>query len=130
MLSSEENAGTLLVSAARTADTYAEMHNDAGFKGIILYFDATAIVDAPSVTPKIEFLNPATGEWESYLSGGACVLDSVAEDAWIIHPTYGIGGKTLLCKESPAPLPIIWRLFMDASNADSLTYSVGYQYLP
>jgi len=129
MLSSEENAGILLASAARTADTYSDaMHNDKGYKGLLLFFDVTADPASASVTPKIEMWNPATQEWEAYLSGTAKA--AVAETQWIVYPLYDLATALGLTDENPVPLPIQWRLFMDAADTDSLTYSVGYQYLP
>lgn len=129
MLSTEESAGTLLVSAARTVDTYSpEMHNNARYKGIIIFFDVTVDGAAASVTPKIEMLNPATHEWEAYLSGTAKA--DVADTQWVIYPLDAIATPLGLTDESPTPLPLLWRLFMDAADADALTYSVGYQYLP
>ena len=129
MLSTEESAGTLLASAARTADAYSpEMHNNGRYKGIIIFFDVTADPGAASVTPKIEMYNPATQEWEAYLSGTA--IDAVAETQWILYPLYDLAAALGLTLENPVPLPLIWRLFMDAADAASLTYSTGYQYLP
>lgn len=129
MLSTEESNGTLLASAARTVDTYSpEMHNNKRYKGVLLIFDVTVEVGTASVVPTLEFLNPATGEWESYLTGST--LNAVGEEQWIIYPLYDLATALGLTKESPVPLPMVWRLFMDAADADSLTYSVGYQYLP
>lgn len=129
MLSTEESAGTLLASLLRTADTYSpEMNNNARYKGVLLIFDATVEADTAIVTPKIEFLNPATGEWEAYLTGTA--IDAVGETTWVIYPLYDLATALGLTLENPVPLPTIWRLFMDAADADALTYSVGYQYLP
>ena len=129
MLSTEESAGTLLASLLRTADTYSpEMNNNARYKGVLLTIDATVDADTASVQAKIEFLNPATKEWEAYLSGPT--MDAVGEKHWIIYPLSGLATDLGLDNESSAPLPTIWRLFMDASDADALTYSVGYQYLP
>lgn len=129
MLSTEESAGTLLVSLLRTADTYSpEMNNDKGYKGVLLTIKATVEADTASVQAKVEFLNPATGDWCPYLSGPT--MDAVATKYWIIYPLSGLATDLDLDNESSAPLPLIWRLFMDASDADALTYSVGYQYLP
>lgn len=130
MLSSEESAGTLLASAARTVDTYGpEMLNDKRYKGIIIFFNVTLDPSSAAVTPKIEMRDPATGEWETYLSGTA--IDTVDTDTqWIIYPLDNLLAVVVLTDESAAPLPLIWRLFMDAANSNSLTYSVGYQYLP
>jgi len=129
MLSTEESAGTLLASLLRTADAYSpEMNNNARYKGVVIIFDATVEAATAVVTPKIEFLNPATKEWEAWLSGTA--VDAVGETTWIIYPLSGLATDLGLTKESSAPLPTIWRLFMDVADADALTYSVGYQYLP
>ena len=131
MLSSEQSAGTLLASAARTADAYSDpMHNDKRYKGIIIFFNVTLDPSSAAVTPKIEMYDPATGEWEAYMSGTA--IDTVDTDTqWIIYPMYKLDNTEInLTDESPVPLPLLWRLFMDVANSNSLTYSVGYQYLP
>jgi len=131
MLSTEESHGTLLASVARTADAYSEeMHNNGRYTGIIIFFDVTADPASAAVRPKIEFKNPATGEWESYLSAAADIT-AVGETSMIIYPLYKLDNATLtFTDECPVPLPLVWRLFMDATDTDSMTYSVGYQYLP
>lgn len=131
MLSSEQPVGTLLASAARTADAYSpEMNNNARFKGILIIFDVTVDGASASVTPKIEFKNPATGEWELYPNIDASALAATGETTWAIYPLYKLDVALACTNEDTVPLPTIWRLFMDAADADSLTYSVGYQYLP
>ena len=127
-LSSEAPTGTLLASAARTATCYSEKQtNDKGYKGIWIYFDATVEVATAQVTPSIEALNPATKEWEAWLS--ATAITAVGETSWVIYPD-GPGSVISPTDEDRAPIPYTWRLKMTHADADSLTYSVGYQYLP
>lgn len=129
MLSTEESAGILLVSEARTVDTYSpEMHNNKGYKGVVLFFDVTVDDAGASVVPYIQMMNPSTHEWEAYLTGTA--KDAVADTQWMIYPLDNLLAVIVLTDESAAPLPTIWRLFMDVADANALTYSVGYQYLP
>lgn len=130
-LSSEAPIGTLLTSAARTADAYSDDQvNDAGYKGILIYFNVTVDPASASVTPKLQFLNPATKTWELYPSIAATAKADVAETSWIVYPLYDLATAMTCTDEDAAPLPYQWRLFMDAADTDSLTYSVGYQYLP
>lgn len=129
-LSSEAPFGVLLASAARTADAFSDAQmNDAGYKGILILFDVTAETGTAVVTPKLQYYNaaPATAEWEVWKTGTA--LSATGETQWIIYPVYDLGTALGLTLETAAPLPINWRLFMDVADADSLTYSVGYQYL-
>ena len=130
MLSSEESAGTLLASAARTVDTYGpEMNNNKGYKGILLVCDCT-VDGGGTVTPRLQYLNPATKEWEVYKTGTAAAVGATGETQWIIYPLDGLATALGLTLETPAPIPMVWRLFMDVADANSMTYSVGYQYLP
>ena len=129
MLSSEESNGILLASAARTVDTYSpEMNNNKGFKGVLILFDCTVDDAGASVVPIIQVRDPATNAWVTYLTGTA--KDAVAATSWIIYPLYKMTDCLACTDEDEGPLPVIWRLFMDVADANALTYSVGYQYVP
>lgn len=129
-LSSEAPVGVLLTSAARTTTCYSDAQmNDAGYRGILIFFDATVEVATASVTPTIEAYNPGSNEWETYLT--ATAVSAVGETSWFIYPAgYDMTGTTGHTDEHVVPLPINWRLKMTASDTDSLTYSAGYNYIP
>lgn len=128
--SREAPFGVLLASAARTTTVYSDaQHNDAGYRGILIFFDATVEVATASVTPTIEAYNPGSNEWETYLT--ATAVSAVGETSWFIYPTgYDINAVIGHTDEHQVPLPCNWRLKMTASDTDSLTYSVGYNYIP
>lgn len=129
MLSTEESAGTLLALEARTVDTYSPaMHNNKGYRGVVLFFEVTVDDAGASVVPYIQMYNPTARAWEAYLTGTA--KDAVASTQWMIYPLDNLLAVIVLADESAAPLPTLWRLFMDVADANALTYSVGYQYLP
>lgn len=129
-LSSEAPVGVLLASAARTATVYSSAQtNDAGYRGILIFFDCTADPASASHTPTIEIYNPGSKEWETYLTGTAKA--ATGETSWFIYPTgYDVSAVIGHTDEHQVPLPTNWRLKMTAADTDSITYSVGYNYIP
>lgn len=136
-LSSEAPVGVLLASAARTATAYSDAQtNDAQYKGVVIFFDCTADPASASHTPSIEVYNPGSNEWETWLS--ATAKAATGETTWVIHQ-FTAGDVSLASNnywditgtdEDLAPLPAVWRLKMAAADTDSITYSVGYNYIP
>ena len=133
MLSSEAPIGTLVASAARTADNYSEeMLNDGKYRGLLLTFNVTVNAGAAaSVTPTMQYKDPVSGAWITYQAFTA--IAAVACTHALIYP-MGLAAASWDIKpwtqEFAGPLPLLWRLFMDHADANPATYSVGFQYLP
>ena len=107
----------VLASAARTADTTSDDFVVPYGKTLALIINRTASAATPSVVPTIRGVTP----------------DAIVYDVLVGAAITGTGTTVLRvgagCPETTnlstgMPLPATWRLFMDASDADSLTYSV------
>ncbi len=133
MLSKEAPIGTLIGSAARIADNYSEeMLNDGKYRGLLLTFSVTVNAGAAaSVTPTLEFLDPVSRTWITYQAFTA--IAAVAVTHALVYP-MGLAAASWDIKpwtqEFAAPLPLAWRLLMNHADANPITYSVGFQYLP
>jgi hypothetical protein len=127
-LSSEAPSGILLASAARTATTYSDVQtNNKNYKGILIVY-VVSVAGGGTHTPTLQAYDPASNTWVTWLAGTA--IAAAATTTWLMYPTgYDISGVTGFTQESQIPMPTVWRLLMTATDANSLTYSVGYQYL-
>lgn len=119
-LSGVNKEGTAFESEARTATvSSADITNFSGC-GITVVLDVTAKGTAPSITLKIEQKDPASGKYVALLTSAA--VTTVTTGVYKVYPgltaaanvtVNGILGRT-------------FRITMTHSNADSITYSVGY----
>ena len=109
----------LLASAARTADTTAGPYSNPKHRGLHVIIDVTAAAATPSVVPHIQAQDPASGNWYDILVGVA--ITGVGTTVLKVYP----GLAAVANQVADQGLPGLWRLFMDAADADPLTYSVG-----
>ena len=116
--------GTFLASAAQTTtQTQAQQANTDGHRGIRVVVDTT-VFGTGSVTVKIEAFDRTSGKWHTLLTGAAIV--SVSTNVYTVFP-----GATVTANVSAsAHLGSAWRIVATANNANSQTYSIGYELLP
>jgi hypothetical protein len=113
-----------LASAARTTtQTQADQTNYPGYTGIRVVVDTTAFV-AGSVTVQIQAKDEVSGKYHTLLTGAAIV--SVSTNVYTIFPgapaTANVSANTQLGPK--------WRILATANNANTQTYSIGYELLP
>ena len=119
--------GTALESAARTADATSEPIGGGG--RLILHVNATVDDGTAAVTPKIQTPDPVSGNWITIWTAAATIAD-------VVHRIYQLGPGLLASTGGGYTdteniiIPEVFRVFMDAADAESLTYSVGYETLP
>ena len=113
-------SGTLLASAARTATVNSSDIVAQFARGVRISIDVTAASATPSVTPKVQVKDPASGVYSNVLVGAAITGAGHVELA--VYP--GIEASANVAAD--APLAREWRVRMEHGDADSITYSVGY----
>ena len=110
---------TLLASSARTTtQTSADIVNFNGTQ-LIVVLDMT-VVGTGSVTVSIDGKDSASGKYYNILTGVPIIVNSTNR--------YRIGRTLALVANSVAQdyLPRVFRIVVTANNANSATYSVGY----
>jgi hypothetical protein len=111
---------TALASAARTATvSSADLINSSG-KGIHVILDVTIDPAAASITLTIEGKDPASGKYYPLLVSAA--VNSVITNVYRVHPDL-TASPNLIVNDF---VPKTFRVTLTHSNADSITYSVGY----
>jgi hypothetical protein len=117
-------SATFLASAAfTTTQTQADQTNYPGYKGIRVVVDTTTF-GTGSVTVKIEAKDALSGKYHTLLTGAAIV--SVVTNVYTVYP-----GVTVAANVSASTvLSPVWRIVATANNANSQTYSIGYELLP
>lgn len=111
---------TLLASAARTTtQTSADLTN-YNARGIQVTLDMTNVAASPSVTLTINGKDPASGKYYLLLSGAA--VTTAVTNTYTVYP-----GATVAANVSASNvLPYTFQIVVTANNANSGTYSVGY----
>lgn len=111
---------TLLASAARTTtQTSADLLNYNGLSNIDVILDVTS-AGSGSITVSINGKDPASGKYYNLLTGAAVVTN--------VTNVYRVGlGNTVTANASANyALPRTFQIVVTANNANSITYSVGY----
>lgn len=129
-LSSEASEGILLASGARSDTNYSNpMNNNKGYRGLFLVFNCTTY-PAGGATPSLQWFNPATSAWVTWLTGTGAKIVAVATYTWAIYPSdYSTDFGATVESETPFPSGQ-WRVAMTHDDAlSNLIYSVGYVYL-
>ena len=116
--------GVLLASGARTAETTSETQNGCG-KGVIVIVKVTVKAAAGSLTPSIQGKDPASGDFYDLLTATAIS----ATGTYTYYVGTGGGANSAMTKSAAVALPAPWRVKVAVSNADSWTYSVGFQFV-
>lgn len=115
-------AGVAFASAARTATpTPATIDNRDGHSGLEVTIDCTAVTDTPSVTFAIQQYDIASGKWTQLLISAA--VTGTGTTRLRVHPalteTANVDAADVLGRQL--------RVVPTHGDADSITYSVGYQ---
>ena len=113
---------TLLASAARTTtQTSADLYNPYA-QGIKVTVDVTT-AGTGSITCTINFKDPASGKYVNLLTGAA--ITTAVTNTYTIFP-----GATVTANVSANDqLPLVFQIVITANNANTITYSVGYNLL-
>lgn len=116
--------GTVFASAARTATPTAVTIDTQGCKGILLFIDETAHASTPSVVFSVNRIDPLSGTKSLILASAA-----VATEGHTVLKIYP--GVTAASNVSVSDI-ITSQVEVTAvhGNANSSTYSVGYQLIP
>lgn len=114
---------TLLASEARTATTTTAAQFNAQHRGVKLTVDLTVLAASETVTPKIQFQDPASGKWVDLLVGAA--ISSVSTVTLTVYP--GITASANVAASDV--LPAVWRAVLTHSSTGAHTYSVGVNLL-
>lgn len=114
---------TFLASAARTTTQTQADQSNFGHKGIRVVTDITS-AGTGSITVDIQAKDVASGKYVSMLASAA--LNTNQTKTLFVYP----GSLNTANAAANDHLPAIWRIVVTANNANSVTYSVGYQLLP
>lgn len=124
MANPSPSSATFLASAAfTTTQTQADQVNTAGYRGIRVVVDTTTF-GTGSVTVKIEAKDQTSGKYHTLLTGAAIV--SVSTNVYTLFP----GSPVTANIAANTQLGFIWRIVATANNANSQTYSIGWEGLP
>lgn len=115
----------VLASAARTATVNSDAYTDAHAEAVHVIVNVTALAATPSVVPKIQGRDPASGGWYDVLVGAAITDVTVGTPPSMTVLKVGPGIGAAAGGSASDVLPDTWRVRMEHADTDSITYSVG-----
>lgn len=116
-------SGTLLASAARTATTSSADQVNYNNRSLYVFFSITAVPGIESVTLTVAVKDPIAGTYETILSGAA--ETATGTKCYLVSPGIGVaaGGVDVV---SGYPVPRDYRITVTHSASGSFSYSVGF----
>lgn len=121
---SEGRVGTVLISAARTTDQTSASLYSRGAAGLIATLVVTAKAATPSITFAIQAYDAASATWITLLTSAA--ITDVSSNRITVSPQVASSANVSL----NGIIPDTVRIFVDHSDTDSITYSVGLDWTP
>ncbi len=118
-------AVTLRTSAAHTTDARIEFVNDGGYCGAYIYIDTTAEVATAIITVTLEIVDTAGTKTEPFLM---TAISTVTETIQVIHPVMD-STHAKVTSNILIPLPHRFNIFLDHTDADSMTYTASIQFI-
>lgn len=116
---------TAYISVARTATPTAQPLYTRTARGVIATLVVTAKTGTPSLTMAIQAYDPASATWISLLTSAA-----IATSPSTTTLTFAPGAATTANVSSPGVLPDTIRILVTHADAQSITYSVGLDWIP
>lgn len=115
--------GTLLASATRTATTTTPDQTNYNARGVLVFFNITAVSGTGGLTLSIQWKDPVSGTTYSNLLVGSALTTAGAR-IYQVYPAASGGTAS-----TGAALPRTWRVSVAHGDASNYTYSVGYAYV-
>jgi hypothetical protein len=126
----DTSEGTLLSSAVRNTTTTSSEQTNARHRGLLIFWDVTAVTAGQTVQPQIQAKDPVSGQWVTVMQGNA--QSGAGVQGFLLYPghTTTIAGFGNVTQASSASLPRTWRLRVAHSGGGNWTYSAGFCLLP
>lgn len=115
----------VFASAARTADATSDAIYTKGARGVRATLTATALAATPSITFTIQGYDATAAAWYDILTSGAIATASPTTSTLTVYPGIAVTANV----SASTVLPDKIRIFVDHSDTDSITYSVGLDWL-
>lgn len=112
---------TVLASAARTATTNSNDIVNYNSRGLIIFFNVTAVPGVDTVAIRLELKDPVSGAYKLQFSGAAQVAAGLT--TYYCYPGASDSGQ--FTARISAPLSRTSRIQVVHSGAGAFTYSVG-----
>lgn len=109
----------VIASAARTADVTTNPVYSRGATGLTATLVVTASAATPSITFAIQAYEPASATWVTLLTSAA--ITGASTNTITVSPQIATSANVSLNRIIPDTV----RIFVDHSDTDSITYSVG-----
>ena len=123
--------GTLLASAARTANASSANQTNHGIKGVIAYLNVTVASGTGGLGLRFQTFDPVSGSGIN-LNAAPTNITATGVYAYEIRPgatTAGAAGTGNVQQRTSSAIPHTWRVTVTHADASSYTYSVGYALL-
>ena len=114
---------SVLASAARTASVNSADLTNYNARGVVVVVDVTAVTATPSLVVTLAGKDTLSGQYLPYLDSAA--ITGTGQTILTVYP----GCIAVANRLVNHPLPRVWRVQVVAADTDSITYSVGANYI-
>jgi hypothetical protein len=115
--------GTLLASAARTAQTAFPTVTNYNARGVIVFLNVTVASGTGGLSVLVQGIDPTSGSGFNLIAATAAVT-TTGQFSYELYPGSTTAGS--VTQRAAGALPRTWGGVMLVGNASSYTYSVGY----
>lgn len=111
-------------SAARTAELVGADQVNYNGRGVLLIVNVTARAAASTLTPKLHYKDPVSGEYKLFWTAAAAINTADDTFAYLFYP-HAVPAAPLYTEHQDIVVPRTWRYVVTPSDANSVTYSVA-----
>lgn len=117
--------GTILASAARTAQTNSAQQLNYNARGVTLYLNITAASGTGGLGVDLILVDPVSGN-SVRINPTPTLKTTIGLSIYQYYPGIATG---IIAQANLLALPRIWYAIVEAGDASSYTYSLGYAYI-
>jgi hypothetical protein len=117
--------GTLLASAARTATAASPDQTNHDGRGVVVFLNITAASGTGGLQVIVEGKDPVSGSYQQINATPAAVT-ATGFKSYVVYPGAASGPQGDVTQTTEQVLPRTWRVRVVHGDGSSYTYSVGY----
>jgi hypothetical protein len=117
--------GTLLASAARTADVVSPNQTNYNARGVLVSLNITAASGTGGLKVLIQNVEPVVGSGRT-LNATPAPITATGTYYFILYPGASGSGASGISQVTSYPLPRSWGVYVQHVDTSSYTYSLAY----
>jgi hypothetical protein len=124
-------SGILLASAARTSSAVAPVQTNYNARGLVLFLNVTAASGSSGLIVQLLGIDPVSGSAVQFPTKNGTRVAATGSLLYVWYPGIAevAAQANSLMSASSMAVPRTWEAIVNAGDATSYTYSLGYSYI-